>query len=79
MHRLLLVAASAAKQTNKVLSPNPDDYYIHLFNLGWEGIGHWDTEAVLSNLRLTGQLISREPGNEKCPQFQCLTGRCFSF
>jgi len=71
------LAASAAKQPNKVLSPHPDDYYIHLFNLGWEGIGRWDAEAVLSNLTLTGQLISRESGNEKCPQFQCLTGRCF--
>jgi len=79
MHRLLLVAASAAKQTNKVLSSNPDDYYIHLFNLGWEGIGHWDAEALASNLAHAGKLISRESGDEKCPQFQCLTGRCFSF
>jgi len=45
--KIYLLAASAAKQPNNALSPNPNDYYIHLFNLGWEGIGHWDAEAIL--------------------------------
>ena len=48
------LAASAAKQPEKKLSANADDYYIHLFNIGWEGIGHWDAEAELSGLSLKG-------------------------
>ena len=48
------LAASAAKQPEKKLSANVDDYYIHLFNIGWEGIGHWDAEAELSGLSLKG-------------------------
>lgn len=48
------LAASAAKQPEKKLSVNADDYYIHLFNIGWEGIGHWESEAELSDLSLKG-------------------------
>ena len=48
------LAASAAKQPEKKLSANADDYYIHIFNIGWEGIGHWDAEAELSGLSLKG-------------------------
>ena len=33
--------------------PKPVNY-IHLFNIGWEGIGHWDAEAELSSLSLKG-------------------------
>jgi hypothetical protein len=48
------LAASAAKQPEKKLSANADDYYIHLFSIGWEGIDHWDAEAELSGLSLKG-------------------------
>ena len=48
------LAASAVKQPEKKLSVNADDYYIHLFNIGWEGIGHWEAEAKLSGLSLKG-------------------------
>ncbi len=46
--------ASAAKQPDKQLSVHPDDYYLHLFNIGWEGIGHWQAECALSGLSLQG-------------------------
>lgn len=50
------LAAAAAKHPEKQLSSRADDYYLHLFNLGWEGIGHWQAEAKLSELSLKGIL-----------------------
>jgi hypothetical protein len=47
-----VLKASAAKQPDKKLSLNPDDFYLHLFNIGWEGIGHWEAESELSELSL---------------------------
>jgi hypothetical protein len=46
------LAAAARKHPDKKLSGSADDYYLSLFNVGWEGIGHWETEAELSGLSL---------------------------
>jgi hypothetical protein len=52
------LAAAATRYPDRKFPASPDDYYLSLFNLGWEGIGHWETEAELSGLSLKGQFVS---------------------
>jgi len=53
IRRALLAAASQQPQLG--LSTDPDDYYLSCFNIGWEGIGHWESDCELSNPSLRGQ------------------------
>ena len=49
--------AEALRQGNikqPTLSTDPDDYAIYNFSIGFEGMGHWASEATISNLRLAG-------------------------
>lgn len=36
------------------LSRNADAYSLRVFNFGWEALGHWESEIVLSGLALIG-------------------------
>ncbi len=53
------IDAAAAKYPTKELSSSCDDYYLSLFNIGWEGIGHWEVEAELSELSLKSYGVDR--------------------
>jgi hypothetical protein len=46
------------------LSTRVSDFRLVLFNLGWEGIGHWECEAELSALSLQGSPIDRPTPGE---------------
>ena len=49
--------AEALRQGNKkqpALSTNPDKYAIYNFSIGFEGMGHWASEATISDLRFVG-------------------------
>jgi hypothetical protein len=47
------IAAVVAK-FGPSLARDPDEYRLVLFNIGWEGIGHWECECELSGLSLRG-------------------------
>ena len=51
------LAAEALRQGHEKqpkLSADPEQYAIYNFSIGFEGMGHWETEAEISGLSLTG-------------------------
>lgn len=48
------LAAAAEKFPDKNLSTDPNDFLLEHFNIGWEGIGHWENECELSGISLLG-------------------------
>jgi hypothetical protein len=61
------LATAARKFPDKKLSANPDDYCLELFNIGWEGIGHWENECELSQLSLLGKPATKSKQTSKSP------------
>lgn len=51
---LVRAALKRAGEFDPRLSDNPDDYYLSNFTVGWEGLGHWEAETLLSGLSLDG-------------------------
>ena len=47
-------ALRQAREKQPHLSANVDDYALYNFSIGFEGMGHWESEATLSGLSLTG-------------------------
>ena len=63
------LAAAAKKFPDKNLSAEADDYRLELFNIGWEGIGHWESECELSHMSLLGHSDQQSPSsNAVTPQ-----------
>ena len=48
------LTAAAKKFPDKNLSAEVDDYRLELFNIGWEGIGHWESECECPRCRFWG-------------------------
>lgn len=57
-----LVAEALRQGTEKQpkLSVDLEDYAIYNFSIGFEGMGHWETEAEISILSLTGIITAEE-------------------
>jgi hypothetical protein len=51
---LLRQALAKCHALDPDLPTDPDAYYLSIFSLGWEGLGHWDAEFDLHNLSLKG-------------------------
>lgn len=51
---MITAALKAANEKQPALSPRLDDYALHNFSIGLEGMGHWETDCEISNLRLSG-------------------------
>lgn len=54
VRELVAEALRRGREKQPSLSAKPDDYAIYNFSIGFEGMGHWETEAELSKLSLTG-------------------------
>jgi hypothetical protein len=57
------LTAAAKKFPDKNLSAEVDDYRLDLFNIGWEGIGHWESECELSQMSLLGHPDQQSPSS----------------
>ena len=51
---MLTEALRQAREKQPHLSANVDDYALYNFSIGFEGMGHWESEATLSGLSFTG-------------------------
>lgn len=43
-----------ANRKQPAISTNPDDFYLFNIAIGWEGLGHWECDAVMKDLSLKG-------------------------
>ena len=62
LHDAILSAAEI--EPARQLSTRASDYRLVLFNVGWEGIGHWECEGELSALSLQGCATKRPTPGE---------------
>lgn len=51
---LIAEALRQGREKQPALSANPDDYALYNFSIGFEGMGHWESEATISNLSCLG-------------------------
>ena len=51
---LVAEALRLGREKQPALSANVDDYAIYNFSIGFEGMGHWETTAEISNMSLMG-------------------------
>lgn len=51
---LISEALKQGREKQPTLSAKIEDYAIYNFSIGFEGMGHWETEAEISDLSLTG-------------------------
>jgi hypothetical protein len=49
---MIKTALKQAHEKQPVLSTNPDDFHLSNFSVGLEGMGHWLTDCVISDLSL---------------------------
>jgi hypothetical protein len=49
---MIAQALRQARTKQPALSANPNDYALHNFSIGLEGMGHWETECEISDLSL---------------------------
>ena len=54
VRELVSEALRLGREKQPALSADVDDYAIYNFSIGFEGMGHWETTAQISNLSLTG-------------------------
>ena len=54
VRNLVAEALQRGREKQPGLSADPEQYAIYNFSIGFEGIGHWKTEAEISVLSLTG-------------------------
>lgn len=54
LRHMIATALKQAHEKQPTLSTDPDDFNLSNFSIGWEGMGHWQTECVISGLSLTG-------------------------
>ncbi len=54
VRELVAEALRRGREKQPELSAEPDDYAIYNFSIGFEGMGHWETEAELSQLSFAG-------------------------
>ncbi len=54
MMSLIATALQQAREKQPALSARPSDYAIYNFSIGFEGMGHWKTEATISDLFFNG-------------------------
>lgn len=52
---MITTALKQAHEKQPALSTDPDDFTLSNFSIGFEGMGHWETECEISSLSLTGQ------------------------
>lgn len=51
---MLTEAIRQAREKQPKLSADLNDYALYNFSIGFEGMGHWETEALISGLSLSG-------------------------
>ena len=61
IRELVAEALRQGREKQPELSANLNEYAIYNFSIGFEGMGHWETEADISRLSLTGQRSSVVP------------------
>ncbi len=49
---MITTALKQAREKQPMLSTNPDDFHLSNFSVGLEGMGHWLTDCVISDLSL---------------------------
>ena len=54
VRQLVAEALRIGREKQPELSSDVDDYAIYNFSIGFEGMGHWETEAEISGLSLAG-------------------------
>ena len=54
VRELVEEALRLGREKQPDLSTSVDDYAIYNFSIGFEGMGHWESDAELSDLSLTG-------------------------
>ena len=59
IRELVADALQKGREKQPELSGNPDEYAIYNFSIGFEGMGHWETEAEISDLSLDGTRATR--------------------
>lgn len=55
IRKLVAEALRQGREKQPELSANIDEYAIYNFSIGFEGMGHWETEAEISGLSLMGK------------------------
>ena len=65
IRELVVEALRQGREKQPELSANLDQYAIYNFSIGFEGMGHWESEAEISGLSLTGQRNSAVPVEKK--------------
>lgn len=55
IRELVAEALRQGREKQPELSANIDEYAIYNFSIGFEGMGHWETEAEISGLSLMGK------------------------
>jgi len=55
IRKLVAAAIRQGRERQPQLAADPDQYAIYNFSIGFEGMGHWQTSAEISNLSLMGQ------------------------
>ena len=55
VHDLVADAIRRGREKQPELSANLNEYAIYNFSIGFEGMGHWETEAEISDLSLVGK------------------------
>ncbi len=51
---LITEALRQGNEEQPSLSAKPEDYALYNFSIGFEGMGHWASEATISDLELVG-------------------------
>lgn len=60
LREMITTALKQANEKQPSLSTDPDDFTLSNFSIGLEGMGHWQTECVISNLSFEGRPVSRD-------------------
>lgn len=64
VRELVAEALRLGREKQPELSASVDEYAIYNFSIGFEGMGHWETEAEISGLSLMGKKVQERINSE---------------